>query len=104
MSRYISTFMISMDHNIESHEIPESLVSEAEHLSVVGTIVKSGVSLWHGLHILIAVVEDDGSDSRNTSANIECILEGGIPVLALVDAVVVGLGKFAGWLASKNTC
>lgn len=87
--------MISVDDNVKSHKIPEGLVREAEHLSVVSTIIKGRVSLRHGLHVFVAVVEDDGSDSRNASTHIKGIFEGRLPVLALVDSIVVGLGKFA---------
>ena len=63
MSRYVAALVIGVDHNVKSHEIPEGLVSEAEHLSVVGTIIKSGISLGHVVLILVAVVEDDCCDS-----------------------------------------
>jgi hypothetical protein len=58
---------------------------------------------FDGLHILVAVVEDDSGNSGNASADIEGIFEGGIPVFALVDAVVVSLGELAGRLASEDT-
>jgi hypothetical protein len=92
-----------VNDDVKSHELPEGLVLEAEHLGVVGTVVKSGVSFGDVVLILVAIVEDDGSDAGNAGAHIKGIFKGGLPVLALVDAVSIGLGKLAGRLASKDT-
>lgn len=92
-----------MDDDVESHELPEGLVGEAEHLGEVGTIVEGRVSIGDVVLVLVAVVEDDGSDARDASAHIESIFVGAAPVLALVDTVVVGLGELGGGLASENT-
>jgi hypothetical protein len=92
-----------VDDDIESHELPEGLVVETEHLSEVGTVVESGVGLRHVVDILVAVVEDDGSDSGDAGAHIEGIFKSGVPILALVNAVAVGLGELAEGLASEDT-
>ena len=92
-----------MNDDIKSHEIPESLVLEAKHVGKVGTIIKGGVSLGNVVLILVAIVENDGCNSGNAGANVEGIFESGVPVLALVDAVVVGLSEFAEGLAGENT-
>lgn len=92
-----------MDDDIKSHELPEGLVVESEHLRVVGTVVESGVGLRDLVLVSIAVVVDDGSDVRDLGADIEGIFEGRLPVLALVNALAVGLGEVALRLAGEDS-
>lgn len=92
-----------MDDDIESHELPEGMVREAEHLGEVGTVVESGVCVRNVVLILVAVVEDNGGDSRNSGAHIKSIFEGGVPVLALVDTITVCLGELREGLACEDT-
>jgi hypothetical protein len=92
-----------MNDDVKSHEIPESLVWETELLSVVSTVIKRSITLGNSVLVFVAVMEDDGGDSRNTGAYIEGIFECRVPVLALMNAVVVSLGELAWRLASKDT-
>lgn len=92
-----------MNDDVKSHELPEGLVVESEHLGVVGAIVKSGVSLGNVVLVLVAVVEDDCGNARDASADVEGVFEGGVPVLALVDTIAVSLGKLAEGLAGEDT-
>jgi len=61
--RNVTTFVISMDNDIESHELPEIFISVAKHVSVVGTIIEIWIGIWDLFIISIAVVINDGCDS-----------------------------------------
>lgn len=52
-----------MDDNIESHELPEVLVGETKHVSVVGTEIKRRIHIWNLGVITVAVVINNGSNS-----------------------------------------
>ena len=92
-----------MDNNVESHEFPEVLVGETKHVSVVGSVIKGSIGGRDVGVISIAIVIDDGCNSRNLSAKIEGILKGGLPVFGLVDTILISLGEFRSWLADKGT-
>lgn len=92
-----------MNDDIKSHELPEGLVVESELLGEVGTVVEGGIGRGDLVVVSIAVVEDDGGDAGNASADIKSIFEGGVPVFALVDPVVVGLGELTQRLAGEDT-
>ena len=92
-----------MNDDVESHEFPESLVLESEHVCVVGTVIKSGVGLRNVLHVFVGVVEDNGGNSGNAGAHIKSIFEGRVPVLALVDTITVSLSELAERLASEDS-
>lgn len=91
-----------MDDDIKSHELPEGLIVESEHPGVVGTVVKCGVSLGDLVLVSVAVVVDNGSNVGYFGAYIEGIFEGGVPVLALVDTLAVGLGEMTLRLARED--
>lgn len=91
-----------MDDDIKSHELPEGLVVESEHLGVVGTVVKSGVGLGDIVLVSIAVVVYNSSNFGHLGADVERIFEGRLPVLALVDTLAVCLGELALRLASED--
>jgi len=82
----LTRLCLRVNDNIESHEFPEGLVVKAEHLGVVGTVVKCWICFGDVVVVAIAVMEDDCSNAGNTSADVKGIFEGGVPVLALVDA------------------
>jgi hypothetical protein len=63
MSRNVSTFVISVDNNVQSHELPEVLVLVTKHVSVVGTVIKRWIHIWNLGVITIAVVINNGCDS-----------------------------------------
>ena len=92
-----------MNDDVESHEFPECLVLESEHVCVVGTVIKSGVGLRNVLHVFVGVVEDNGGNSGNAGAHIKSIFEGRVPVLALVDTIAVSLSELAERLASEDS-
>jgi hypothetical protein len=52
-----------VDNNVESHELPEVLVGETKHVSVVGTEIKRWISVWNLGVITEAVVINNGSNS-----------------------------------------
>lgn len=76
MGRYVTSFVICVNSNVEAHQFPECLVCEPELIGVVGTVVKSTISCWNVLVVTIFVVENYGSDSGNLGAHINCIVKG----------------------------
>lgn len=64
VSRYVSTFVISVNDNVKSHELPEISFGEAKLIGVVGTIIKTGIWVWNFGVISIAIVVNNGSNSR----------------------------------------
>ncbi len=92
-----------MDDDVKPHKLPEGLVIESKHLSIVSSIIKSRISLGNVILVSIAIVVDDCSNARHAGAHIESIFECRLPVLALVDSVAVSLCKLALRLASEDT-
>lgn len=54
---------LRVDNNVQSHEFPEVLVLETKHVSVVGTVIKRWIHIWHLGVITVAVVINNGCDS-----------------------------------------
>lgn len=92
-----------MNDDIKSHELPEGLVVDTEHLSVVSTVIESGIGRGNVVLVTVAIVEDNSCNAGNLGADVEGIFEGGIPVLALVDTIVVSLSELGLRLASEHT-
>jgi len=55
--------MIGMDSNVESHELPEVFVFEAEHVSVVCTVIEGWIGIWNIFVITKAIMIDDSCNS-----------------------------------------
>ena len=54
---------LRVDNNVQSHELPEVLVLETKHVSVVGTVIKRWIHIWNLGVITVAVVINNGCDS-----------------------------------------
>ena len=92
-----------MDGQVETHEFPELLVSEAKLVRVVGRVVEGSVTGGHLAHVTVLVLEDDGCNAGHLGADIEAVLESGFPVLGLVNAALVSLHEVTAWLAGEHT-
>ena len=85
--------MIRVDGEVESHELDELLVlSESKEggqvLGVIGGRVDGGE-----LVSSVGVSVDSTSDVGELGDEIHGVIEGGLPVLSLVDSVLVGLSE-----------
>lgn len=91
-----------MDNNVQSHELPEVSILEAEHVSVVGTVIEASIGLRDLGVISIAVVINNGSNAAHLGAKIKSILESRLPVFSLVNAILVGLRELGSRLAHER--
>lgn len=89
----VSTLVISVDSEVESHELNESLVvTETELVGVVEGVILVLLD-WSNLAILVDVLVDAGSDGWELCNQVHGVLEGVSPVVLLIDALGVGLGE-----------
>jgi len=63
MSRNISSFVIGVDSNIKTHQLPEVLAFKAKLVGIVGTIVETCISVGDLRVVTEAVVENNSSNS-----------------------------------------
>lgn len=93
MSADVSTLMVRVDGQVQTHELNEVIVVTIAEL--VGQVV--GVILIlldrSNLAILKDVAVDLRGDSRKLGDEVHGILEGVVPVVFLVDTLSVGLGE-----------
>ena len=85
--------MIRVDGEVESHELDElGVLSESEEggqvLGVIGGRVDGGE-----LVSSVGVSVDSSSDVGELGDEVHGVIEGGLPVLSLVDSVLVGLSE-----------
>ena len=92
-----------MDGDVESHELPEVLVLEAEHVGVVSTVVERRIAVRDGFVVTVTVVEDEGCDAADLGTKIKSVLQSRLPIFCLVDLIRVRLGKLGVGLAHHNT-
>ena len=95
MRRYLR-----VDANVETHQLPELRVGEPELISIVGSVVKSWVTVRNCSVITILISEDNRSDTRHFSTEINCIFKSRLPQFGLVDTISVSLQEMASGLAS----
>mmetsp|Transcript_28966 Transcript_28966/g.38601 ORF Transcript_28966/g.38601 Transcript_28966/m.38601 type:complete len:339 (+) Transcript_28966:583-1599(+) len=103
VGRHVATFMISMDGDVEAHELPELGVGEAEHVRVVRAVVEGAIAGGHRRAVPVLVGEDEGGDAAHLRAKVKAVLKSGLPVLGLVHAALVSLHEVGLGLASHDT-
>lgn len=87
----VTTLMVSVDGEVESHQLNESLVvAEAELVGVVEGVILILLD-WGDLAILVDVLVDPGSNGWELRDQVHGILESVSPVILLVDTLGVGL-------------
>ena len=93
VGRDVATLVVSVDGQVETHELNEVLVlSEAE---LVGKVVGVVLVLLGGrdLAVLVDVAVDAGGNVGELADEVHGVLESVLPVLALLHALGVGLGE-----------
>ena len=93
VSGHVSTLVVRVDGDVQPHELDELLVvSETEKGGQVGGVVLVLVNLGE-LSISEDVSEDSAGNVGELGNEVHRVVEGGLPVLALVDTLRVGLGE-----------
>jgi len=93
VGRDVSTFVVRVDGDVQSHELNELLVvAETEKGGQVGGVVLVLVDLRE-LSVAVDVSEDSAGNVGKLGNEVHRVVEGGLPVVTLVDTVGVGLGE-----------
>ena len=92
-----------MDGDVETHELPELRVSEAELVSEVSSVIKGSITVWQSSEISILFLVDDSSNARDLGAEINAVFKSRFPVLGLVDTTLVSTHEVGRWLASEHS-
>lgn len=70
MGAHVSSFVVKVKHEVETHQLPELFVFPAKHLSEVGTEIEFGVRFGDCFVVTIGVVIYYSCNSRNFTAKI----------------------------------
>lgn len=93
VSGNVTTLVVRVDGDVQPHELDKvSVVTETEQGSQVGRVVLAGVN-GRELAVTEDVSEDSASNVGELGNEVHGVIEGGLPVLLLVDTVRVGLGE-----------
>jgi hypothetical protein len=102
VGRDVTTLVVSVDGEVESHQLNKVLVlAETELVGEVEGVVLVLLD-WSNLAALEDVLVDSGSDGWELGDQVHGVLEGVTPVLLLVDTLGVGLGEGRLVLKSSN--
>jgi len=92
VGRHVTTLVIGVDGEIQTHHLIESMALESEHAREVGRPIKLGVAGTE-LSILVDVSVDACGYLGQVGDKSESILVGVVPVLTLLDTTLVGLSE-----------
>lgn len=85
--RNIATFVITVNGQIETHQLGELLVVEAQHACVVGRPIQFGVDGSTHFSALVRVTVDGGGNDRQLRNQIHAVFVHRLPVLGLLDSL-----------------
>eukprot|EP00050_Salpingoeca_kvevrii_P005737 m.285352 g.285352 ORF g.285352 m.285352 type:complete len:487 (+) comp11360_c0_seq1:18-1478(+) len=94
VSADVAALVIRMDGEVKAHELSELLVVKAEHGAEVGRPILLGVD-GGDVAIVEGVAVDESGNAGELGNEVDRVLVHVLPVLLLVDAARVGLGKLA---------
>mmetsp|Transcript_154824 Transcript_154824/g.495083 ORF Transcript_154824/g.495083 Transcript_154824/m.495083 type:complete len:497 (-) Transcript_154824:26-1516(-) len=98
----VATLVIRMEHEVEAGDLLELLgVVDSQHLCVVACPVQGGVAR-DVLAVEEDVAEDAGGQEWDLTDQIQRVLEGVNPVIALLASGAVGLAELAARLQSEK--
>lgn len=92
VSRDVTTLVVRVDNQVQTHQVVELGVAEAQQTSEVSAVVQLAVVSGE-LAVLVGVSVDAGSNLGQSGENVQSILEGRVPVLSLLGTSLVGLGE-----------
>jgi hypothetical protein len=85
--------VVRVDSDVQTHQLDELLVvAETEEGGKVGRVVL-GLIDGGNLAVTVNVAEDSSGNVGQLGNEVHRVIEGGLPVLLLVDTVRVGLGE-----------
>lgn len=90
----VATLVVAVDHQVQTHELVELSVVEAQHAVEVGRVVQARVVGVVGL-AEVRVAINKGRHLRQAGDEVHAVLVGVLPVGRLVDALGVLLGEDA---------
>ena len=106
VSRHVATFVITMESKVQTEEILEVLVllaALAQHGSeVVGPILIFVDLSGKSTTALVGVLVDLGGNGGKLSKKRDGVIEGRLPVVSLVQALLVGLGELGLVVESRH--
>jgi hypothetical protein len=98
----VATFVVSVNGQVQTHQLNEVLVSgETELVGQVVAVILSGVG-WRNLAILVHIAVNAGSDVGKLSNEVHGVLKGVLPVFCLLHALCVCLGEGGFTLESSD--
>lgn len=92
VGRDVTTLVVAVDDQVQAHQVVELSVAEAQQASEVSAVVQLGVVSGE-FAVLVGVSVDASGNLGQSGENVQSIFEGGVPVLGLLDASLVGLGE-----------
>lgn len=101
VGRNVATLVVRVDGKVQTHQLSELGVVDAELLDEVGTVVEVGVGLSDNT-ILEDIAVDAGSNRGQLGDQVKGVLESVLPVVLLSNALLVGLGELRGGLQSVD--
>ncbi len=90
---HVAALVVTVDGQVEAHELGEVVVGVAEHVGEVGGPVLFDVDGAHAGAIAVQVPVDDGGDGGQLGDEVHGVLVDVLPVLGLVHALRVRLGE-----------
>lgn len=101
VGRNVATLVVRVDGKVQTHQLSELGVVDAELLDEVGTVVEVGVGLSDNT-ILEDIAVDAGSNRGQLGDQVKGVLESVLPVVLLGNTLLVGLGELRGGLQSVD--
>ena len=99
MGRDVATLVVRVECQVEAHEVLEAFVlpagaTLAEHGGeVVGPVLSRVCLRGQRASAPVRVLVDLGRDDGQFGEQADCVVKGGFPVVGLVEAALVELGK-----------
>uniref|UniRef100_A0A182SDY3 Uncharacterized protein n=1 Tax=Anopheles maculatus TaxID=74869 RepID=A0A182SDY3_9DIPT len=95
VGRHVTTLVVTVDRQVQAHQLGELLILVAQHLGEVGRPILLWVDRTNTLAVAVRVTVDGGRNHRQLSDQVHAVLVHVLPVLALVHTVRVRFSEFA---------
>lgn len=93
VGRDVTTLVVSVDSQVQTHQLDEVLVSsETELVGQVVTVILARLG-WSDLAILVNVAVDTGGNIGKFANEVHGVFKGVLPVFCLLDALGVSLSE-----------
>lgn len=102
VGRGVTTLVIRVDDQVHAHQLVEVMGVITQHAAEAGGVIQLASGVLDDNTILELAAVDQGSNLRKLGNDVKDILQGGLPVLVLVDTSLVSLGELGLSLASHQ--